>query len=248
MTTPTTPEQHGVASDPYREWDAAYLLGSLSPAERREYEEHLASCPECGAAVAEIAAVPGILSRLDAQTALTLDAHPVPDTLLPRLARAVGVERRRRRARTALSAAAASLAAAAAIVAAVVLPAQLGDTGGEGGSTGAAHATLALEQVVPSSLRARVTLSGLAWGTRIDMHCTYGPAATAAPYPSAASPREYSLWVTGKDGSSEEVATWTASPGTSADPTATTRMATGEIASVDVRNADGSVVLLRGVP
>ncbi|MDT5019219.1 MAG: hypothetical protein QOD39_5379, partial [Mycobacterium sp.] len=31
--------------DRYATWDAAYVLGSLSDDERREYEAHLATCP-----------------------------------------------------------------------------------------------------------------------------------------------------------------------------------------------------------
>lgn len=31
----------------YAMWDAAYVLGALSAADRREFEAHLAGCPEC---------------------------------------------------------------------------------------------------------------------------------------------------------------------------------------------------------
>ena len=48
--------------DKFAQWDAAYVLGALSPAERREFEEHLASCPPCQAAVSELAAMPGLLA------------------------------------------------------------------------------------------------------------------------------------------------------------------------------------------
>ena len=34
-------------ADPYAMWDAAYVLGSLSSAERREYEAHLVTCRQC---------------------------------------------------------------------------------------------------------------------------------------------------------------------------------------------------------
>src|SRR4029450_13226426 len=37
--------------DKFAQWDAAYVLGALSPAERREFEEHLSSCKSCQAAV-----------------------------------------------------------------------------------------------------------------------------------------------------------------------------------------------------
>ena len=50
--------------DPYRQWDAAYVLGALSAKERLEYEQHLADCQECSAAVAELAGVPGLLAKV----------------------------------------------------------------------------------------------------------------------------------------------------------------------------------------
>jgi anti-sigma factor RsiW len=31
-------------TDPYSTWDAAYVLGSLSSSDRREYENHLSVC------------------------------------------------------------------------------------------------------------------------------------------------------------------------------------------------------------
>ena len=36
--------------DRYAEWDAAYVLGALSPSDRRTYERHLAECAACRAA------------------------------------------------------------------------------------------------------------------------------------------------------------------------------------------------------
>ena len=60
--------------DRYAQWDAAYVLGSLSGAERREYEAHLEQCPSCRRAVAELAGMPGLLARVPAHEALALDA------------------------------------------------------------------------------------------------------------------------------------------------------------------------------
>ena len=34
----------------YADWDSAYVLGALEPAERREYEAHLERCERCRAA------------------------------------------------------------------------------------------------------------------------------------------------------------------------------------------------------
>ena len=41
-------------------WDAAYVLGSLSSTERREYETHLSGCPPCRTAVAELSGMPAL--------------------------------------------------------------------------------------------------------------------------------------------------------------------------------------------
>jgi hypothetical protein len=58
--------------DKFAQWDAAYVLGALSPADRREYEEHLASCPTCQAAVSELAALPGLLAQVSPADAAML--------------------------------------------------------------------------------------------------------------------------------------------------------------------------------
>src|SRR6516165_4346887 len=49
----------------YAMWDAAYVLGSMSASDRREFEAHIANCPECREAVAELSGVPALLSQLD---------------------------------------------------------------------------------------------------------------------------------------------------------------------------------------
>ncbi len=54
---------------PYRTWDAAYVLGSLSSADRREFEAHLDRCPSCRTAVAELAPLPRLLSLLSRDAA-----------------------------------------------------------------------------------------------------------------------------------------------------------------------------------
>ncbi len=78
-------------TDPYSDWDAAYVLGSLSGAERREFERHLLECDSCSASVAELAGLPGLLSKVPADEAagmLTRSPEvPMPPTLLPRLVR-----------------------------------------------------------------------------------------------------------------------------------------------------------------
>ena len=68
----------------YETWDAAYVLGSLSDSDCREYERHLAGCVPCQDAVAELADLPPLLSLVNADVA----APPCPDLLPGLLARA----------------------------------------------------------------------------------------------------------------------------------------------------------------
>ena len=44
----------------------AYVLGALEPGERRRVEEHLQECSACAAELTELAALPGLLARVDA--------------------------------------------------------------------------------------------------------------------------------------------------------------------------------------
>lgn len=39
----------------FAEWDAAYVVGALSPADRRRFEDHLEDCRACQAALAGLA-------------------------------------------------------------------------------------------------------------------------------------------------------------------------------------------------
>jgi carotenoid cleavage dioxygenase len=70
-------------------WDAAYVLGALSDADRRQFEEHLADCVSCQEAVDELTAVSPLLSLLDYdQVAAEETVPPCPDLLTSLLARA----------------------------------------------------------------------------------------------------------------------------------------------------------------
>lgn len=108
--------------DPYREWDAAYVLGALSPAERQVYERHLAVCPACEGEITALAGMAGILSRVPAARAAELlaPAQQAPVSLLPGLLRAARAARRRALAVTAVAIVGAVVAVVA--VAATVAP------------------------------------------------------------------------------------------------------------------------------
>ena len=108
--------------DRYVTWDAAYVLGSLTSNERREYEAHLATCKRCRAAVAELSGIPALLAMLDLEDVRALD-EGTPDTppLRPEVLDSVldKVRWRRRRSRW-LTSAAVGVAAALLAVGVVV--------------------------------------------------------------------------------------------------------------------------------
>jgi hypothetical protein len=226
--------------DRYGEWDAAYLLGSLSANDRREFERHLGECASCADAVAELAGLPGLLSKVPVASAVRLIEEPqfesnVPSTLLPRIVRSA---RRRRLRGLVITATAAAVAAA---VAAVLLITMVLPDGGP--LDRHASTAISLDAVLPNPLTASVRLVAESWGTRLEMNCQYATSGRP-PYPSA--PHRYSMWVTDAAGSSTEVATWSAGPGETAEPEGTTSLAFDQIRTVDIRSVDSGKVLLRG--
>src|SRR5262249_35717946 len=78
--------------------DGPYVLGALSPAERAEYERHLATCSTCRESVAALAVLPGLLSRLD-PAMVAPQPITAPPTLLPRLLALLPARRRAQRLR-----------------------------------------------------------------------------------------------------------------------------------------------------
>ncbi|SKF31170.1 Conserved membrane protein of uncharacterised function [Mycobacteroides abscessus subsp. massiliense] len=62
----------------YADWDAAYVLGALSSTERREYEQHLVDCVSCQRALSEVAAMPGLLSKVDRGYAEKMELEDPP--------------------------------------------------------------------------------------------------------------------------------------------------------------------------
>jgi putative zinc finger protein len=224
-------------TDPYREWDVAYVLGSLSPSDRRTYERHLGECPACERAVTGLAGMPGILSVVPTQRAVELLGPPAPDqevpnALLPGLIRAAHSARRWARVRVA---AAVLVAAAAGALLAIVLRPQPPSPP----DPAPAHA-IALTQTIPSPVTARVILVEQPWGTRIDITCDYTVPPDGRPSPTFV----YSLHVVDRQGVSTTVATWTAGPGTSMKPIASTGVPLIDITRIEVRLVLKDTVLL----
>jgi hypothetical protein len=227
----------------FADLDGSYVLGALPPAERLEFEQHLPDCAECSQSVRLIAGLPGLLSRVDPAV---LEDHPVgepvPASVLPTLLHAVRRTRRRR------SLALAGLAAAAVAVAATAVARSGLPDGDHVPSSGPSVVSPAtarpsgqvMAPVGHVPVRARVALSSVAWGTRLDLTCTYGRAGEAYHLPRAVT---YALFVRTRSGGTQQVGTWRALDGRTMRLTAATAAARADIASVQVRTTDGHPVL-----
>jgi len=163
--------------------DGSYVLGALSPSERREFEEHLAGCEACSRSVRELAGLPGLLARIDPEVLESPPSEePLPETLLPSLMWQVRRSRRRRTFATA------GLAAAAAVVVTIGAAVTVGVNGG--GDTPQANPPVVgtstpgsrpMSVVHDVGMRGSLALGSVPWGTRLDLTCTYN--ATPAGYP-----------------------------------------------------------------
>ena len=229
--------------------DGSYVLGALSPAERQEFEAHLAQCAECSRSVRELAGLPGLLARVTPEMLAAPELDDVPETLLPSLVHEVR-RTRRRQALVVAGVAAATLVAVAlgALAAGGALDADPTGTPAAGGSAsltsdvGASPGASPSEEMLPVGhvpVRASLTHEDVGWGTRLALTCTY------ASDDGYAEPRweSYSLVVRTRDGAAEQVASWRALPGRTMTLDAATASRWADIASVEVRTADGRTVL-----
>jgi hypothetical protein len=239
MTTVDGPSSPG-DTHPYALWDAAYVLGSLSSAERRDFEMHLRACPSCVDAISDLSGMPALLGQIDRGYVDSLDDRagqaglpPLRDELLAR----VNARRRRSRTATWMWSAAAALVVGLTVVALqsnpiVVTPAPV------------QAAALTMTPMRPVPLTATVTLTRRTWGTRIEMQCTYEAGPMDLDYDDGAASDKLAMVAVGRDGSHTQLATWTARIGMPATPGGSTSMRVDEIASVQIVSVDAGAVLL----
>jgi anti-sigma-K factor RskA len=143
-----------------------YVLGALEPAERADFEEHLAGCERCQAEVAELRGLPELLE----QAAPPVEVPPsLRERTFAAVERAAAQQRRRQRLRLALTAAAACLVLVVAFVGGYALS-QVGPFADRGRviefalaapDGGAARATAKVRQV-GDGLAITMEVSGLA--------------------------------------------------------------------------------------
>lgn len=163
-----------------------------------------------------------------------------PPILLADLLRAARREELASRRRRWLGA---SLAAAAVVVLVLLV------TGGRGlpwrpaPVPSIATEAIELAPLLDVPVQASVRLDAVAWGTKIDLRCSYaGSDAAAGGAYGGGSATAYSLVVRDAAGNVEEVATWTAVPGHEVTVPAATGMPRDEIVEVELRSG-GTPVL-----
>lgn len=194
-------------TDEFTTYDAAYLLGALTPADRAEYEQHLAECSRCRGCVHELAGLPGLLATVPPERAQSAGepGPDVPATLLPRLMAQVQRARSRRRWTSALVGAAA--AAVLAVTMAVGLHPLLSDS-----STQTAPKPGTARQMRPVSpdipVTATASLADTSTGTLITIRCKY-----SGDESPDQGPFTYTMVVVDKHGSTWQLAEWAAVPG-----------------------------------
>lgn len=229
-----------INGDKYATWDAAYVLGSLSSAERREYELHLEACSRCRAAVAELSGMPALLAMLDVDDVLALEKENEPPPLRPEVLQSVLAAVRWRRRRSRLLTSAAVGLAAALLAVGLVIAIQPEVVGLTSGTPQTAAQQLPMAEVEHTPFSATVALNGFAWGTRIDMACSYGEWGGGGGPP----PSNLGMVVVGHDGNKTQIATWLGLSNATALPSGNTPLHVNEIAAVQLVSTDTGKVLL----
>jgi hypothetical protein len=230
-------------SDEYAQWDAAYVLGSLTDADRGEYEAHLRGCSSCRLSVDELSGMPAILGQLSPDEFAAIDdaaseAPPLNPRVLSSLV--ATVSRRRRNARLVTWG-----AAAAAVVIGVLFGVQLHWGAPTSVSAKSDASALTMTRVAPTELTATVAVSSHGWGTRIDMNCLYPEEPNASASDADEPLDKLAMVVVARDGSHDQLATWMAVKGVHATPAGSTARPIDQITTVEIVAADTGDVLLQ---
>jgi len=224
--------------------DGAYVLGALPPSERAAYERHLATCSFCREAVADIAVLPGLLGRLDpADFAKLLDPtlSASPTNRTPDLVAAAQTNRRRERKKTRVRML--STALAAAVVALVVGVGAVIWMGPDTPKAPVPGQTVAMKAVAgeDTPVSARLSLTALSGGTKVNLVCSYDDTATREPH---------TIWLMayGPDGQTDAMGSWVASPGKEFSMSGVTHFVGATLSRLALVQNDGKAVLAYDVP
>jgi hypothetical protein len=225
--------------DPFSENDAAYVMGALTPDDRRAFEAHLHDCPRCTQSVAELSGVTVLLDKVPLARVLQPASHreAPPDLLLPRLISAARAQRRRR---------AVGLAASGAVAASVVaLAIFIGVT--QTGTTPPAGVSVAMSTVKPgAAVTATLQVAPAAWGSRVSLDCRWVGVTTGA---DAGVQKVYRLVAVPRGGGTPQtLAQWAVLPGQDAKVVGSTNLPASGIATIELRSVADDSVLLRAQP
>ena len=187
--------------------DAAYVLGALSPGERAAYESHLATCSFCREAVADLARVPDMLDRLDADEFARLLDPSLSTSSAPYPHPHPHPHPRRRPRVKAFPIRVLSTAVAAVLVLLIgggVVAWSMDRNTPVAPPPGPAVAMTPVDDVSP--ITATVRLTSTAGGTNVEMVCSYSKTADMA--------YTFRLMAYGPDEQKEQLGSWLAQPGT----------------------------------
>ena len=207
--------------DPFEHADAAYVFGALDPAEKAQFETHLATCAACTTRVAEARGLTALLADIS-EAEITAE---VPDTLLPGLLRRASASRRRQRWLT--RGLAAGVAACLVTIAIMAWPSS---------PTEHVDRTVALTAVVTSPIRATAELTQTSSGTQIKLHCTYD--GRSGNEPTA----QYWLVVTDRQGHPTKLSNWTLGPGEDQVFPASTSLQENQISQISITYASHPIL------
>ncbi|OIJ28215.1 zf-HC2 domain-containing protein [Nocardioides luteus] len=215
----------GSAHERFAEWDASYVLGALSPSDRRAYERHLTGCALCRDAVAELAGMPGLLGALSREEAEELLEDSAAQVAAPPLADLAGAVRRARLRRRGLAAAAAVVLLAGGTAIGGLLLDRDGareplatppGSATPSASTGTNVRTVDLRPVGSVDMWAQLVVTPTSWGTKLKWSCHYPPQPGQSPPASSefqGEPVTYDLVLVGRDGARTVAGSWTWSGG-----------------------------------
>lgn len=234
----------------YAHDDGAYVLGALTPGERSSYERHLAGCPGCRKAVAELAVLPGLLTRLDLTTAerVTRQADAVEASRLPRLLRAAEEARRRIRVRRRFQVGGAGLAAACLMLVVGFGVAALDRPSAPVSAPPAPvqptpSRTLAMAPMIesggfPSPVIAEIGLTEVEAGTKVKVRCIYPPSSDEhGAYP-------FRLVAYDIGNQADQIGSWRAEAGEQLTLEGITRFTPGELDRVELQSVKYDETLL----
>lgn len=255
----------------FAQWDAGYVLGALSPSDRRDFEAHLDDCADCRRAIAELAPTVGLLSRISAEDAASVDAAGVDaagvdgarvDTAgvggagvgggdpgdgatraadAPDVVDAVAVISLARERARRRR----RLRIVALVAAAVLVVAAVAVPLSVSTFLPRPTASFALQSTSGVPLEAQVALTSVAWGTRIELDCRY-PEDDESDAP--ADGWTYALTVVDSAGEASDVSTWRSKPGANARLQAGTALDLSDIRSIEIRTASGKVLMSYELP